>query len=333
MSVVTYDYSTYSYDQPVSYDDPLQQLGIGCRISAHGGCQGSKIYNAAGLSYNQALYIYNPTTCPNGSLSIQARISKHTAQTLLIRAHIKNRTAQTLLIRADIKNRTSQTVTCRARVSRRSTATITCQANISLTGRVFQNFTCQVRIMPYKLAIQASIKNTVNRQIAMQVRCSRQQGFPIINPGNPAFPLFQPTQLIVRANIVNNITLTARTMLLNCAISPRRSASLLVNCRVNHSGRVSIQANITPKFKTTTVLGTFNIEGAFGLTVLGYFNINGLYSRPTVGVGARIVRLVSRRVCGHFIIPAQPSTGPVSTLTAGGVPSSRANLGIGAFIS
>ena len=150
--------------------------------------------------------------------------------------------------------------------------------------------------------------------------------------------------LSIRCDIRNKST---QTIQIRAWRSRRTTQQVLCQARIAHEACIKIQARIVPRvaktiqvqaaiknYKQTIVLGTFNIQANQSTIVTGTFNIAGLWSGQRIGMGCRIARSVTRRVVGHFVISATPTTSPLqSTFSFGGTVRSNAVLGIGAYIS
>jgi hypothetical protein len=153
------------------------------------------------------------------------------------------------------------------------------------------------------------------------------------DPSDPGFKNFTPTQLIVKANIVNRAVKTAQTTLINAHISPKRSTATTIQARIGHGSQIKIGANVQPKFFTSIATGVFNIAALYQSEATMQFSIPGLYSVQSIGMGANIIRLVTKKATMHFTIPAITATGKVDTIAASATPMSNAQLGMGCYIS
>jgi hypothetical protein len=195
-----------------------------------------------------------------------------------------------------------------------------------------QTIQLKARINP-TFTMRAKIRAQTYRAINMKTFVVWREGWPIIDPSDPGYVNFTPTQLIWKARIVNNSIVTTRSGLINAHISPKHISTTSIQAHIGPCSRLSIQANVQPRIRSSIATISFDISSVLNSTAALTFSVSGLFSTQTVGMGAMIARQVTKKALIHFTIPATPTTGNLDTITASASPLSNAQLGIGAYIS
>ena len=172
---------------------------------------------------------------------------------------------------------TTQQVSMRARISHVTAQTFTAKANI-------------IRIF-YRTQV-----------ISLQGRIAHQQGWPIIDSSDPGFSLWQDTRLALRARILHYIAFPTQGLRMKGRVTYGKTLNLQFKARIVNSGRLSMRANILPRFFTTSVRMQFEVRRTSQARLRVVFYVPGAVQNWSLGMKARIVKTQTTRMTGHFVV-------------------------------
>lgn len=181
----------------------------------------------------------------------------------------------------------------RARIA--ATATETFQARARILATVDRT-----------IDMRAHIRNKTTRDLEMRSRISRQQGWPIMSPFDPGFSLFQPTQLNMRARIVQGVR-TAQTIDMRANIRRGDTSLLLMRARIVIAASISMRARIKPRRLQTRASMTYYVARAGQARALMLFYTQGNVIEQSISMRARIVKAQQTRVTGTFVVHSTTS--------------------------
>lgn len=206
------------------------------------------------------------------------------------------------VLRPDITQVLSnQSFTMRARIALASTKTFQARARILAT-------------VDRTISLRAHIRNKTTRTLDMRSRLARHQGWPIPNPVDPGFTLFQPTQLNIRARITQG---SRATQTLDMRANIRRGATqhLTLRARIVKAANLTMRARIKPFRSRTTAIMTFSVSANRQTRALMLFYTKGNVYEPTMSMRARISKPYQTRAA-HTIVVSKTGSGS-SVLTFG----------------
>lgn len=176
------------------------------------------------------------------------------------------------------------------------------RARIALTNT--KNFQARARIratVDQTISLRAHIRNSVTRQLKMRARLSRRQGWPILGPFDPGFDSFQPTQLTMRARLLQG-TRASQGLDMRASIFHRSTALLQVRARIVKAVNLSMRARIKPRRARSRAIMTYYVSRESQTRVLMLFYTQGNFAEQTMSMRARIVHAQQTRVTGTFVI-------------------------------
>lgn len=196
----------------------------------------------------------------------------------------------------------TQTISSRARILVRHTETISSRVRILVT-RHTESISYRARILIHHLETFSS-KARINapRLLTIRARVSRRQGWPIPEVGGPGFDLWQDTRIYSQAKILHYIAFPTQLLRIKGRITYGKTLSMQAKARVVTAQMLQMRANILPKFFTTHLPATFQVQQTSQRKLRMVFYIEGAAHNWQFTAKARIVQVYGSRVTGHFIV-------------------------------
>lgn len=261
------------------------------------------------MIYNEADLLYNANISYNGNLNV-------TVQSFGAKVRIIAQQTKTLSAQSNIQyNRTTPIFTAQSRILAQQTRTLSTRSRLKKT--INQSIGAHSFIRGYQLktlVAKANIqvtyhftaKGRVNPTISGRVRILRYQGWPIVETEDPGYFLFTDTRLYSRANIYRYLAQPTYLLRALGRVTYAKTLEMTAKARINTGQKLSIRANILPRFFSTHVTAQFSIQRVVSSSVRMVFYMQGLYTGQTLTAKARIVKTSQTRVTGHFMVPTQP---------------------------
>jgi hypothetical protein len=102
-------------------------------------------------------------------------------------------------------------------------------------------------------------------------------------------------------------------MQMRANLYPIKFQSFSMRARITRSASMQMRANVTPRFRTTTLPNTFMVEANTQVRLTMLFYTQGLLGQQTMQMGARIIKQRVTRFTGYFAVaPAIPAGGVMS---------------------
>lgn len=206
----------------------------------------------------------------------------------------------------------------------------TCRAFIAHIARLDM----QARILQHNsvlLDMRGFILNTTTKTIDMRTRVARQQGWPIPGFTDPAFPTFQPTQLLSRARIripdTGSQSLQSRARIFHGATVMLSSLARIVTAQ-----DLSMRAMIVGKRRTISEF-SYLVRSPQRAHMSVIFYVPGVYSSQTLGMGARVAGVHRTRFTGYFLVKDTiPTNNGVQVISFSNNVLYQQSMGMRAFI-
>ncbi len=189
--------------------------------------------------------------------------------------------------RARILAQQSHVITSRARISIQTSHTFTGKSRIA--ARTTRTMTSRAWILgPYHISIRG--------------RISRQQGWPIADPIDVGFSLWQDTRLDLRTRILHYIAFPTQTIRIKGRVTYDKTLGMQSQARIVTAQFLQMRANILPRFFTVQVAASFRVQRTSQTRLRVVFYIRGRSQNWQFTSKARIVKASSSRMTGHFIV-------------------------------
>ena len=191
-----------------------------------------------------------------------------------------------------------------------SIATLGCKARIKGAP---QTLTIKARIRGLKtLLIRANITRKYSYTLNLKARISQRQGWPIPNPSDGNYALWQPTQLDCRARLTNYLAISGQMLRVKGRIGYRTVLqSLQCGAHIGRAGTMQMRASIRPQFITSSVRASFSVQRTSQTSVRAVYYMQGTSQAWALGAKARIVKPYTSRCTGHFIVATPIAFSPV----------------------
>ena len=158
----------------------------------------------------------------------------------------------------------------------------------------------RIKGVPQTLSIQARILAPYT--LSLRARISRRQGWPVVDPSDPGFSLWQDTRLALRARILHYIAFPTQGLRMKGRVTYGKTLSLQLKARIVTAGFLSMRARILPRFFTTSVRMQFEVRRTSQARLRVIFYVPGAVQNWSLGMKARIVKTQTTRMTGHFVV-------------------------------
>lgn len=200
------------------------------------------------------------------------------------------------------------TLSARARIMR--IQTISAQARI-LLGHTISARARMLQTRLYTISGLAKIVQpiTYTQTFTGRSRISRVQGWPIRDTNDEDYLLWTPTQIYSKARISTSVAFPTQTVKGKCRITYGKTLSFRTRARLVTAQRLQARAWIIPPVSATTIPVYFSVRNTVtkGISVIFYIG-RGASRQNDFTAKARIVKMSTTRVVGHFIIPMSDPT-------------------------
>jgi hypothetical protein len=140
------------------------------------------------------------------------------------------------------------------------------------------------------------------QHLTMRGRISHRQGWPIVDPSDPGYSIWQDTRLAVRARILHYIAFPTQSLRMKARITYGKTLGLQSKARIVTAGFISMRAHILPRFFTTSVRMQFEVRRTSQARLRVIFYVPGAVRNWSLGMKARIVKTQTTRMTGHFVV-------------------------------
>jgi hypothetical protein len=158
----------------------------------------------------------------------------------------------------------------------------------------------RIKGVPQTLSIQARILAPYT--LSLRARISRRQGWPVVDPSDPGFSLWQDTRLALRARVLHYIAFPTQGLRMKGRVTYGKTLSLQFKARIVTAGFMSMRAHILPRFFTTSVRMSFDVRRTSQTRLRVVFYMQGAMQNWPLSMKARIVKTQTTRMTGHFVV-------------------------------
>ena len=168
----------------------------------------------------------------------------------------------------------------------------------------------RIKGVPQTLSIQARILAPYT--LSLRARISQRQGWPIPNPSDGNYAMWQPTQLDCRARLTNYLAISGQALRVKGRVGYRTVLqSLQCGAHIGRAGTMQMRASIRPQFITSSVRASFFVQRTSQTSVRAVYYMQGTSQAWALGAKARIVKPYTSRCTGHFIVATPIAFSPV----------------------
>ncbi len=235
------------------------------------------LYDDPIYTYDDAGAVYDNVRVFTQTISTRARITQHRTITISGLGRVVNIQTQNILAKANI--RVNPSIFVRARILQQKIATI------SGLGKIVQPI-------------------TYTRTFTGRSRLSRVQGWPIRDTNDEDYSLWTPTQIYSKARVSTSVAFPTQTVKGKCRVTYGKTLNFRTRARVVPAQRLQARAWILPPVSAATIPVYFSVRNMVtkGISVIFYIG-RGASRQNDFTAKARISKISTTRVVGHFIIP------------------------------
>jgi hypothetical protein len=134
-----------------------------------------------------------------------------------------------------------------------------------------------------------------------RARIARQQGWPIPDPVDPAFPTFQPTQLNMRGRITHGSS-ALQTLSMRGNIRRGDTLALQMRARIVLAGYLQMRARIKPRFSKASAKMIYYVSNSGQTKALMLFYTQGFAGSQSMTMKARIAPVYKTRMTSQLLV-------------------------------
>lgn len=273
-------------------------------------------------------------------LSAQARVLRTRSYTFTVRARVLTHPVRTLALRGRLVRLQGismvahlipkRSLYMRGKISFSRVKTLSLKAHLHHLGRPTLSMTAIIR-KEFTQTFTAQSRLIHGSAPEMRGRISQRQGWPVPESGDDQWYIFTETALRARGSIAD-VTHSEATISGRARVKPYRLTTLSTMAKLVTGQNLQMRAKITAWRTYVYLPCSFNVRKLVTKRIRMVFYTQGFYGVGILTAKARIVRTITTRFTGHFIVPIPATTGTVLTFNISGQMSYMRQLSTKAFI-